>query len=46
MDDKLKQNETKQKLRTLFKAIDEKKSGAVPPSVFFEILELHKVDLT
>jgi hypothetical protein len=43
---KIKQNETKAKVRRLFKNIDEKKSGAISPKVFFDILQLHGIDLT
>ena len=45
VDFKFQANEVKKKLRTLLKQVDTEKTGFVKYEVFFQLLDLHKVDL-
>ena len=46
LDVKLRANQTKNKLRQLFKNVDVDKTSKVKEAVFFQICELHGVSLT
>ena len=46
VDFKFKSNDTKKKLRLLFKNLDTDKTGLVKHEVFFELLNLHNIDLS
>lgn len=46
VDFKMQANAIKHKLKNLLKNVDMDKSGFVKFEVFFELLELHKVDLS
>ena len=45
VDFKFKSNDIKRKLRALLKNLDTEKTGMVKHEVFFELLQLHKIDL-
>jgi len=45
VDFKLQANNVKNKLKSLFKNVDNDKSGMVKYEVFFELLELHNVKI-
>lgn len=46
VDFKFQSNETKKKLRSLLKGVDHDKTGMVKNEVFFQLLKLHKVELS
>ena len=46
VDFKFKSNDIKKKLRALLKNLDGDKTGMVKYEVFFELLNLHKIDLS
>ena len=46
VDFKFQSNDTKKKLKSLLKGVDHDKTGMVKNEVFFQLLKLHKVNLS
>ena len=46
VDFKFQSNELKKKVRSLLKGVDHGKTGLVKHEIFFELLKLHKIDLS
>lgn len=46
VDFKFRSNDIKKKVRVLLRGVDSDKSGFVKQEVFYELLKLHKIDLS